>query len=86
MKLEEIERFGVEIFQASFDKRGQVLPIITGCDMRIEPSPRFRCDVKLFFSFPTELCQQTFTSAVTVNVRGVEEIYTEIERAVKGRQ
>ena len=39
MQLEQIDGFGLEIFEASIDERGEILPVVTGGIMRIETPP-----------------------------------------------
>ena len=83
MQLQQVDRVGFQVFQAAFDKRGEVGAVVTVRRVRVEPAAGLGGDVKFFLPLLAQFGQQPFAVAVAIDVRRVEEIHAAVERGVE---
>ena len=83
MQLQQVNRVGLQVLKAAFDKRREILTIVTVGSVRIEPATRLGGNVKFVLPLPAQFRQQPFAVAVTIDIRRVEEIHAAVERGVQ---
>ena len=84
MQLQQVNRVGLQVLKAAFDKRREILTIVTVGGVRIEPATGLGGDVKLFLSLLFQLGQQPFAVAVAINIGRVKKVHAAVECGVQG--
>ncbi len=47
MQLHQVQAFGIQVLQAALDEGSQILAVVAGSIMRVQPAPGLGDDVKL---------------------------------------
>ena len=74
MKLDEIERIGLQILQAAVDELREVRFVVAVGGVGIEAAAGFGGDVNRLGALAAKLGDQAFAAAVAIDVGGVDEI------------
>ena len=83
MQLQQVNRFRMQILEATIDEGGEVLAAVTFGRLRRQAASGFRGDVKLFPPLLFQSGQQPFTAAIAINIGGVEEVHTTVQCCVE---
>jgi len=83
MQLQQVEGVGRQDLQAAFDEGGNVRPAVTARFMRVKAAAGFGRDVEWLRPFFAELREQPLAATVPIDVRGIEEIDSEIQGPVE---
>ena len=84
VQLQEIDGLGVQILKAAIDPRGQVLARVALDGLRRQTTPGFGRDVdRVVRALTAEPRDQALAPAVAIDVRGVDEVRSGVNRRVQ---
>lgn len=86
MKLQQIERFDLQVARAALDEARQIRSGVARRVVRVQAPTSFGGSMKNRPAFTLQARQELLAVTVAVNIGGVEEIHAHIERAVQRLQ
>ena len=72
-------RLHVQVLQAAFHERGQVLAVISIRRVRLQPAPGLGRHIDGFLALPPQFRHQALAPPVSIDVRRVDEIDPQVD-------
>jgi hypothetical protein len=85
VELDEIQRVGGEVREASLDEGGEVFAVVARSDMGVEAATGLRGNDDGLAAIASERGDEPLAPAIAIDVGRVEEVDAEIHGAVEGR-